>query len=442
MNRTTTCLATCLGAAMLGGVAHADYQTYRFTGHVSQVVSNDPTAHDLSTQFALGDLCSGTLIIQTATPETSGSSNTGVFDGSIAKWTMTTAGYQFTPESGYSRIDYSNNNYNGPFFGDHVRFSSDIGGPEVDGAFSTNVSAQLSDSSSSAFLTNADTKTLIPLPGLDQFDVKYMQTSFGAPIPELPGFYFGVGYVVFELDTLAPAPDCPGDLDADFDTDVFDFAIFAGDFGCTSPPSDLVTVEFFGYVTGLDDSEGVDVGSEFVVNEPISGTFTYDASVADAAGASPSFGAFPDCAVAATITIGDYTLEWAPGPSEMVTRNDATMGSLFADYFEINPLPVTGDPVDGVAPFAFLVSAYDADATMFLSDADTDALTPTPDLNQIDGGEVQLFFADAPLFGSVSGTITYVRIVPPGDCPGDLNGDGSTNVLDFSIFAANFGCKH
>jgi hypothetical protein len=442
MNRTTAILATCLAGALLGADAHADYQTYRFSGHISEVVSNDPAAHDLSSEFAVGDPFSGTLIIQTAAPDSSASSNVGRFDDAIARWTLTTTDYDFTPVSSDSVLDYSNDNSNGPFFGDHVRFSADMSGPEVDGAIPLGMSAQLSDSTSSAFLTDADTKTLIPLPGLDQFDVKYMSTTFGAPIPGSPGVYQAVGYVRFELETLAPAIDCPGDLDADFDTDVFDFAIFAGGFGCISPPSDLVTVEFFGYVTGLDNTGGVDVGSEFGFYEPIAGTFTYDASVADALADTAGFGAFPDSAVAATITIGDYTVQWTPGPSEMVTRNDATIGSLFADYFVLNPLPVTGDPVDGVPPFAALVSTHDADATMFLIDADADALTPTPDLTLIDGGEVQLFYSDPPLSGSVSGKITYVRIVPPDDCPGDLDGDGDNDVFDFATFAAGFGCKH
>ncbi len=35
-------------------------------------------------------------------------------------------------------------------------------------------------------------------------------------------------------------------------------------------------------------------------------------------------------------------------------------------------------------------------------------------------------------------TVCYETAVPP--CVGDLNGDGATDVLDFSIFSADFGC--
>jgi len=46
----------------------------------------------------------------------------------------------------------------------------------------------------------------------------------------------------------------------------------------------------------------------------------------------------------------------------------------------------------------------------------------------------------APNFASISGTqFVQVTIAPPPSCPGDVTGDGATNVADFNILASHFG---
>jgi hypothetical protein len=41
--------------------------------------------------------------------------------------------------------------------------------------------------------------------------------------------------------------------------------------------------------------------------------------------------------------------------------------------------------------------------------------------------------------GTVDDLENLVLIAPPPICTGDINGDGSTDVFDFSIFAGHFG---
>jgi hypothetical protein len=43
------------------------------------------------------------------------------------------------------------------------------------------------------------------------------------------------------------------------------------------------------------------------------------------------------------------------------------------------------------------------------------------------------------VYGAWDETDAVFQVVPPAPCAGDLDGDLDTDVLDFAIFASNFG---
>ena len=88
----------------------------------------------------------------------------------------------------------------------------------------------------------------------------YLAFSADVPIASIhlckTGDVAGISNGTIWLETLtiaaAPPPACAGDVDADNDTDVFDFAAFAGSFGTTVTPFTGADLDGDGIVTVLD----------------------------------------------------------------------------------------------------------------------------------------------------------------------------------------------
>ncbi|MEO1129966.1 MAG: hypothetical protein AAFX05_09740 [Planctomycetota bacterium] len=457
MYRTRT--LTALALLALASPALADYGVLRFTGTVSEILQFDP-ALSLTSTFEIGDPCSGTITIQTSAPDSSGAFNTGEFDDAVVVVTLATDSYTFTQRaSGGGSMDYSDNNLNGPFQGDHVRLGAAIDGPPVDGATPRGFFMQFSDADDTVFPDGPSTKSLWPFPApVSEFEVAEMGVDFavpdtgdedegeGVPAPVCAGTPMdSVGIVIFNIDSLELVTPCTGDLDGDGDTDLSDFTTLASDFGCVATNPELVTIEFGGYISELDSSGGVDFSGTLLPFLPVVGTATYDRTVLDNS-TSNSGGEFFGAVQGLSIEInGCYTAEWIPGENAVTTRNDVMVGRV--DTFTIDQFGLVGATIDNGQPQRALLKFVDGDGQFFANDADAQSLAVVPDFSLSDGNNtLEIDFLDfssgQPETGVVRATLTYVRVVPtPGGCVAELDGDGDTDLGDFTMFTTGFGCS-
>jgi hypothetical protein len=152
----------------------------------------------------------------------------------------------------------------------------------------------------------------------------------------------------------------------------------------------------------------------------------YGLDVAATAGASAVSGFAP--AASPSLTLG--TVAGTPGPG-VLTR---VVGGQLANVFSLNP---------GIDTSTTL-TLFTTDVT--IDPGATPGTTVTIDVTPITGGGVLLYpdttagtSVRAPADGGTSLTTVPLNILVPVACVGDVNGNGSTDLTDFSLLAQNFG---
>ena len=180
MNRIASLIAatTALTAA---SIANAELVTLGFTGSVIEINTDDGLPVDL--EFVMGEAMNGTITFDNTAPN-SGSSNQGRFTGAIVDQTFTIGDYTmtFAPGPNWNEIETNNDNYNGPFLGDHVRVRdlAAAGAPILTGEIDY-VSMNLSDEQNIVFPTNTSTQSLNPTHNYEEFETGYLYISFREP---------------------------------------------------------------------------------------------------------------------------------------------------------------------------------------------------------------------------------------------------------------------
>ena len=195
----------------------------------------------------------------------------------------------------------------------------------------------------------------------------------------------------------------------------------------TPASADLIEVGFTGQVTVVDSSGGVNVHSVFNTTQAITGTFTFDDSVANSSGASNQ-GTFDAAVTGLSITIGGYTLGWAPGTNQIETNNNNQNGPFLGDHIRLMGLGWTGPQVDGTDIVSLTLGMSDAQNIVFLDNAATHSLTPTYDFAQFETGQLVLsFYKDLTGGGSILGP------TPTGGGGGSVSGHIVGNLDSFFV---------
>ena len=151
-----------------------------------------------------------------------------------------------------------------------------------------------------------------------------------------------------------------------------------------------IEVGFTGQVTVVDSSDGVAVGSVFNTTQAITGTFTFDDSVASSG--SGNQGLFNGAITNLSITIGGYTVGWAPGTNQIETNNSNHNGPFLGDHIRLHGLGSNGPPVDGADLNLLTLAMSDAQNDVFPTDASTQSLTPTYDFAKFETGLLAVSF--------------------------------------------------
>ncbi|MEO1128113.1 MAG: dockerin type I domain-containing protein [Planctomycetota bacterium] len=152
----------------------------------------------------------------------------------------------------------------------------------------------------------------------------------------------------------------------------------------------------------------------------------YGLDVAATTGASAVSGFAP--AISPTLTLG--TVAGTPGPGGL----NRVVGGQLANIFNLNP------SIDTATTLTLFTTEVTIDAGASLG------TTVTIDVSPVTGGGVLLYPSTiagtsvrAPADGGTSLTTVPLNILVPLLCVGDVNGNGATDLTDFTLLAQNFG---
>lgn len=207
--------------------------------------------------------------------------------------------------------------------------------------------------------------------------------------------------------------------------------------------AELVTIGFDGFVSTVNEELGLPISTEIEMGEPVSGTITFDNGATNSG--SSNQGRFTGAVVDHTMTIGDYTITWTPGPNlnEVETNNDNLNGPFRGDHVRIRDLGVAGTPIVTGELQHMDVNLSDAENIVFPDNASTQSLNPTHNFPEFETGSLYVSWSEpidggprcrgcpTVLSGYMLATITNVYFVPA--CEGDYNGDSIVDFDDLNV---------